>query len=181
MKGNRRRKDRLSRFPCPDGRLIQKIPVHVVNSTFLRQFRYLFRLCIQDSTERKVCQGNSILLSGLGAGGTVRRLSADRYPLTADVPDCIPGCRQGARNAGSFLWKELRDSGEDRPLRSKGAARAAIHHKPQRRQALSNLTLRPKGWSSLRAFFHNPAVQPAAPAAAPSPFREYSQIPQMNP
>lgn len=68
MKGNRRRKDRLSRFPCPDGRLIQKIPVHVVNSTFLRQFRYLFRLCIQDSTERKVCQENSILLSGLGNG-----------------------------------------------------------------------------------------------------------------
>ena len=160
MKGNRRRKDRLSRFPCPDGRLIQKIPVHVVNSTFLRQFRYLFRLCIQDSTERKVCQGNSILLSGLGNGywglgtgaggtvrqwdsgtvgqwdsGTVRRLSADRYPLTADVPDCIPGCRQGARNAGSFLWKELRDSGEDRPLRSKGAARAAIHNNPQDRKA----------------------------------------------
>lgn len=158
MKGNRRRKDRLSRFPCPDGRLIQKIPVHVVNSTFLRQFRYLFRLCIQDSTERKVCQGNSMLFSELGKGewgmrnedwglgngaggtvrqwdsGTVRRPSADRYPLTADVPDCIPGCQQGARNAGSFLWKELRDSGEDRPLRSKGAARAAIHNNPQGRK-----------------------------------------------
>lgn len=69
MKGNRRRKDRLSRFPCPDGRLIQIIPVHVVNSTFLRQFRYLFRLCIQNTMERKVCQGFSIWFSGNGDWG----------------------------------------------------------------------------------------------------------------
>lgn len=69
MKGNRRRKDRLSRFPCPDGRLIQIIPVHVVNSTFLRQFRYLFRLCIQNTMEREVCQGFSIWFSGNGDWG----------------------------------------------------------------------------------------------------------------
>ena len=90
MKGNRRRKDRLSRFPCPDGRLIQKIPVHVVISTFIRQFRYLFRLCLQDSTETKPCQGFSIWFMGLGAGewgigNRERRFGAESLPCRQKI------------------------------------------------------------------------------------------------
>ena len=71
----------------------------------------------------------------------------------------------------------LCDSGEDRPFFSKGAARAAIHNnlRAERPVNLKN-SFRP-----LRVSEHNLSTQPAAPAAAPSPFREYSQIPQMTP
>ena len=69
------------------------------------------------------------------------------------------------RNAGSFLWKELRDSGEDRPLPRKGAVRRIKRKNP---------------------FVHNLSTQPDCvsrpqPAEKPRPLEPFEPGPRSGP